>query len=48
MRTPKPGTRTYVATGKTATAALHPWGKAPVRVWEQTDSAPHRGKVERK
>lgn len=40
MRTPKPGSRTYLATGKEATAALHPWGKAPVRVWENADSKP--------
>ena len=40
MRTPEPGSRTYLKPAGETTMALHPWGKAPVRVWEEKGAKP--------
>ncbi|MEO8751118.1 MAG: hypothetical protein ABI624_00405 [Casimicrobiaceae bacterium] len=40
MRTPKGGGRSHLTADKDATAGLHPWGKAAVRVWEDGGGKP--------
>ena len=40
MKTPDPGSQTYLKLESDATLALHPWGIAPVRAWEETGGKP--------
>jgi hypothetical protein len=40
MRTPPPGSRVLFKTSKAGAPAVHPWGKAAVRVWSEKKGKP--------